>query len=297
MSPHITFYKNYFNLQNATFSRIEHEDTAVALVYKIIQPDGTQLILKICSRPQDYYRECYFLHFFANKIPVPRVIQTCEPRSEIPGALLMECLPGSVLKVADITKSLAYTMGSFLAKIHQNRTTGYGNLISPDTLIGDPTLYFSQKFEERFSECSNHLPKILLDKCLHYYQQHLNLLEKVDGPCIIHGDFRPGNIVASQDEIQGIIDWSSARGGFAEEDFCIMEHGPWATNSGSKETFFAGYSSIRALPDYQTIMPLLRMSRALDIIGFTLKRNSWQNTHKELYDFNHQFLENYFEKL
>lgn len=294
MTAHITFYKNYFRLQNATFSRIEHEDTAVALVYKIIQPDGTQLILKICSRPQDYYRECYFLHFFANKIPVPRVIQTCEPRSEIPGALLMECLPGSVLKVADITKSLAYTMGSFLAKIHQNRTTGYANLFNPKTLISDPKVYFSQKFEERFSECKDHLPRTLLDQCMRYYKEHINLLEKVDGPCIIHGDFRPGNILACEDKLQGIIDWSSARSGFAEEDFCIMEHAQWSKNPRHKIDFHAGYSNIRPVPLYQTIMPLLRISRALDIIGFTLKRNSWQNTHKELYWLNLHFLEIFF---
>lgn len=294
MSDHINFYKNYFNLQHAHFSRIEHEDTAVALVYKITGADGIELILKVCLRSQDYYREIHFLNYFSIILPVPRIISSFAPGDNIPGAILMEHLSGFILKIDNLTHSLAYAMGSALAQIHQNRTTGYANLFNPKTLISDPKVYFSQKFEERFSECKDHLPRTLLDQCMRYYKEHINLLEKVDGPCIIHGDFRPGNILACEDKLQGIIDWSSARSGFAEEDFCIMEHAQWSKNPRHKIDFHAGYSNIRPVPLYQTIMPLLRISRALDIIGFTLKRNSWQNTHKELYWLNLHFLEIFF---
>jgi hypothetical protein len=35
-------YQKLLNLQTATFSRIVHEDAMVAVVYKIIQPNGKQ---------------------------------------------------------------------------------------------------------------------------------------------------------------------------------------------------------------------------------------------------------------
>lgn len=43
----ITLYQQRLNLQDSTFSRIEHEDAMVAIVYKVTQPNGAQLILKI----------------------------------------------------------------------------------------------------------------------------------------------------------------------------------------------------------------------------------------------------------
>ncbi len=63
----------------------------VAIVYKITQSDGTQLILKICERPNDYLRELYFLQFFAGTLPVPQVIQFVPPDIDVHGAILMEC--------------------------------------------------------------------------------------------------------------------------------------------------------------------------------------------------------------
>jgi hypothetical protein len=61
MDSTITLYQKRLHLQNATFSRIDHEDATVAIVYKITQSTGKELILKICERTNDYLREVYFL--------------------------------------------------------------------------------------------------------------------------------------------------------------------------------------------------------------------------------------------
>lgn len=291
---HIDFYKHYFELNNSDFLPIEHEETAVSIVYQILNPNGSRFILKICPRTQDYYRELYFLNYLHETFPVPRIIRVSEPCQQAPGALLLEHLPGTVLKKPDMTQSLANAIGTLLARIHQNRTAGYGNLIKQDQLRSDAQIYFSQKFEEHFSECKDHLPKKLLADCRHYYLEHLSLLKTVDGPRIVHGDFRLGNILASNDVIQGILDWSSAHGGFTEEDFCIMEHENSLSDPVLKKAFFDGYSLVRACPDYSKILPLLRMDRALNIIGFTLKRNTWQDKHKSIYSYNRMFLERFF---
>jgi Ser/Thr protein kinase RdoA (MazF antagonist) len=287
-------YRQRLNLQNASFSRIEHDDAMVAIVYKITQSNGMQLILKICPRAEDYRREVYFLKYFADKLPVPRILQVVQPETGVSGAVLMECLPGAPLKITDITDELAYEIGSLLARIHLNRAVGYGDLTKPDDLTLDPRVYFTLKFEEGIDECINHLPAALIEQCRRYYDTHINLLASVDGPCMIHRDFRPGNVIIHEGKLQGIIDWAGGRGSFAEEDFCPMEHWEWSLHPTSKKSFLSGYASIRPVPNYSNSMPLLRLSRALNVVGFTVKRGIWKTNYARVYEFNRRFLETFF---
>ena len=284
-------YKNRFTLQQAVFTRIKHDDAMVAIVYKVTPSTGLPLILKIAERPQDYWRDIYFLKQFANSLPVPRIIQTISPETDIHGAILMEYLPGTLLKTTELTADLAYEIGSLLARIHLNRTEGYGDLTQPEALSPDSSVHFTHKFEEGFAECSNHLPRALLKQCNDYFTSHRTLFNTVDGPCIIHRDFRPGNMIVCEGKLQGIIDWASARASFAEDDFCPLEHGEWSIKSQLKQSILAGYASIRAVPDYQAIMPLLRMNRALATIGFLVKHKLWEGSQSRLYQANRRFLE------
>ncbi len=138
MDKLITLYQKHLHLQSATFSRINHEDAMVAIVYKVEKPSGAQLILKISARPNDFLRELYFLKHLAGKLPVPRIIQVVQPEPDLHGAILMECLPGTLLKITDLTDALAYEMGSLLARIHLNRVTGYGDPIKLNDFNADP---------------------------------------------------------------------------------------------------------------------------------------------------------------
>lgn len=288
-------YRKRLNLQSSTFSRIDHEDASVATVYKITQPNGAELILKICPRANDFLREIYFLKQFAGKLPVPRMIQAVEPERGVNGAILMECLHGALLSPMELTDPLAFEIGSVLARIHLNRASGYGDLIYPKDLSPDPRVPFTQKFEEGFSECKQHLPKGLLDQCHSYYDSHVDLLNSVDGPCMVHRDFRPGNVIAHDGKLQGIIDWASGRASFAEEDFCPLEHGEWGTNPNHKKFFLAGYASIRPVPDYKALMPLLRLSRAFATMGFMVKKGTWNTVHSRVYQLNRHFVERHFQ--
>lgn len=294
MDKVITEYQRRLNLEKAIFSRIDHEDALVAIVYKVTGPNGQQLILKISDRPNDFFREVYFLNYFAGRLPVPRIIQVIQPEAGVNGAILMECLPGTLLNTKDFHGELAYEIGAFLARIHLNRVPGYGDLIQQSELNNDPRVYFTLKFDEGLDECSKHLPKVLLEECRNYFDRHLHLLASVDGPCIVHRDFRPGNLIVYQGCLNGIIDWAGARASFAEEDFCSLEHGEWSNNSNGKESFLTGYASIRPVPDYKDLMPLLRLNKAVATIGFTVKRGTWKSSNLRLYNLNRQFLETLF---
>lgn len=294
MNNLITEYQHRLNLEQAVFSRIDHEDALVAIVYKVTDPNGQELILKISDRPSDFFREVYFLNFFAGRLPVPRIIKVVQSEASVNGAILMECLPGTLLNTNDFHGELAFEIGAFLARIHLNRASGYGDPIQQSDLNPDPRIYFTLKFDEGLDECSKHLPKVLLGQCRNYFDTHLHHLASVDGPCIVHRDFRPGNLIVHQGRLHGIIDWAGARASFAEEDFCSLEHGEWSNNSNGKEPFLKGYASIRPVPDYKDLMPLLRLNKAVATIGFTVKRGTWKSSNSRLYNLNRQFLEAFF---
>ncbi len=291
MDHPIALYQKRLNLQGAQFSLIDHDDAMVAIVYLITDSNGNPFILKICERQNDYLREVYFLSYFANRLPVPRIIQLLEPKGSLPGAILMEYLSGALLTAASLTDELSFEIGSLLARIHEQRASGYGDLITPKQLSPKPHPPFTAKFEEGLEECRDHLSKALLDQCRSYYSAHVHLLDSVDGPCMIHRDFRLGNLIVSDGKVKGIIDWSSARARFAEDDFCSMEHEQWAINLIGKPSFLSGYGSVRPVPNYQAMMPFLRLNRALAIVGFTVKRGTFASRDARVYQANRQFLE------
>ncbi|MFC2049162.1 phosphotransferase enzyme family protein [Chlamydiota bacterium] len=286
MAGDLFFYQQHLHLHDAHFIRIDHEDAMVAVVYHITQPDGRQYILKICERINDYLREAYFLRHLAGKIPVPQIVEQVEPQEGAHGAILIEYLPGALLKIDQMTDSLAEELGAYLALIHMNRLTGYGDPIQ-ERLNDHPQAYFTLKFEEGLEECKPLLPEDLIDRCRRYYESNLTLLDSVDGPCIVHRDFRPGNLIVLNGKLQGIIDWAGARASFAEEDLCSLVLGEWLN------PFLAGYASIRPIPDYIRLTPFLGLNRAIATIGFTAKRGTWENRHSRIYQFNRQFLETF----
>lgn len=293
----VTLYKAHLNLhQDANFQHIAHDDAMVATVYKITQPNNKSYILKVCDRQEDYLREIYFLKYFANKLLVPQIIDLVEPDKDIHGAILMEYFSGDLIKAENLTAALAFEIGAILGKIHTHHSNNYGDLTQPQTLTNDACKNFNLKFQEGIAECQNHLPSTLLNKCCDFFESNINLLYKVDGPCIIHRDYRPANIIVKNTKIQGIIDWSSARASFSEDDFCPLEHGEWPGHNTFKKSFLSGYASIRKVPDYNAIMPLLRLNRAIAVVGFTVKHHTWGGVNAKQYQAERKFIDNFFKK-
>lgn len=288
-------YSRIFNLGQSKFTRIDHDDAMVAIVYRVTWPNGSECILKVCTQHGEFLRESYFLNFFSEKLPVPRIMDTVKPANGVFGAILMECLQGSVMKSEEMTKKLAYEIGSLLACIHLNRAEGYGDLTKPHELNKDPKTHFTLKFDEGLAECSGHLPQELVEKCRAFYEDNVHLLDSVDGPCIIHRDFRPGNVIIQNGKIQGIIDWASGRAGFAEDDFCPFGQGEWTKDPVSKKAFLDGYASIRRIPDFERLMPFLKLNRAIAAIGFTVKRNTWNSSNARVYQNYRGLLDRFFE--
>ncbi|MFD7522241.1 phosphotransferase [Paenibacillus chitinolyticus] len=61
----------------------------------------------------------------------------------------------------------------------------------------------------------------LYERCIHHFDGVFFALPNPDGPCIVHMDFRPGNILVNGNKVTGIIDFESARGGSSEMQYFI----------------------------------------------------------------------------
>ena len=121
MDDVISAYKERLHLKKAHFLYIDHDDAMVATVFKVTLESGQHLILKLCSRTGDYLREAYFLNHFSGKLPVPHIVHLIAPETNLHGAILMECLPGELLKIGDLNDKLANEIGSLLGRMHLER--------------------------------------------------------------------------------------------------------------------------------------------------------------------------------
>ena len=93
---------------------------------------------------------------------MPKIIQLIEPEDGLDAAVLMECVPGDLLKSETITKTLASKIGALLACIHLEHAEGYGDLTDPSYLRGDPRIPFTMKFEEGLGNAKIICPRAFL---------------------------------------------------------------------------------------------------------------------------------------
>lgn len=205
--------REQLGLWEAKFTKVDHADAMVAEVYRLDFNDAPSLILKLCARPGDYHREVYFLRRMQGKITVPQVIEVLQPHKGLPGGILMECLNGKLMCAEEFTGDLAFQVGEALARIHHERTQAYGDLTCPESLSADPFFHFGLKFKEGLEECTDHLSDEVLQDCRTLYNRLRDSVGNVDGPCVVHRDYRAGNLLVQQSQLQGVIDWSSARSG------------------------------------------------------------------------------------
>lgn len=285
-------------LKVVSLTQISHEDSLSSLVYRITTRHES-CILKFSHNKDRWQREQYYLSTLRNTIPVPKILAILPPDEINSGVILMEELKGEVLKASKLTDDFAFTMGEILAKLHSVNVDFYGDLSKRDlskrerTYKG-PIQAMQEYFERSFHESSHIVDKDLLMKCEKFVLYNLSKLSDVDGPHIIHRDYRPGNVVANEDQIVGIIDFENTLSSFAEEDFAQMDVLVWKKYPTTKAAFLEGYSTIRALPQLlDEVLPLMRVLKALGAIGFTHERKSWQSKHNYIFTENVEFLTNF----
>ncbi|MBN2479090.1 MAG: aminoglycoside phosphotransferase family protein, partial [Parachlamydiales bacterium] len=273
-----------------------HEDAISSNVYKLdFSKNGKSLILKILFSKLKFSREFFYLNKLKNIFPVPKIENFFEPTIENKGAILIEYIDGSILKASELSDDLSYQMGQVLAKLHSIPVDFVEDFSKTDPKNIDLKKKVVDYLNESLLECKGYVEDSLLEKCERFVLKELEFIKSLAGPCIVHRDFRPGNVIFKNNSFKAVIDFENAMISYAEEDFGSMQALVWNKYPNTKQSFLKGYSTIKTVPDLDNVMPILTVVKALGAIGFTIVRKTYKNKHKLIFKNNIDLLNNFFK--
>lgn len=249
-------------------------DSYSSEVGKLTLSSGAIVYVKVPYNRDKLHRERRMLERLRGIVPVPELLDFWEGDSMNVGALLLAALPGKP-QSGSLTNRQAYEIGALHARMHDAAIPGYGY----DTEAGfvplkgqDWRQYIRQLFETNAANSEEILGFPLTERCISYFERVFAGLPAPDGPCLIHMDFRPGNILIHGEAVSGIIDFESARGGASEIDFTKVNRYIWDGQADRKQAYLDGYFSIRQLPELEAFVPFYDFFDAIGAVSWCKKR-------------------------
>jgi aminoglycoside phosphotransferase (APT) family kinase protein len=244
-------------------------------VRRIVLPDGGRLILKIPYSRQKLLRELTALRALQPSLPVPLVVDAWVPEDDDHqngGAMLLSHMPGAVIE-DPVTPDLARKLGVLLGLLHTHRLPWYGEAFEPaDPAAQNWWEVVHRRFEDWLRFCEGVVAESLLRRAVAAYESLCADLPEPDGPCWVHADFRPGNILVSDAHVTGLIDFESARGGSADYDFVKISLEVWDAVPGTQEAFLSGYDSVRPHPEIRRTLTLYQLHNAVGGLAWCVRR-------------------------
>ena len=154
-----------------------------------------------------------------------------------------ETIPRKILRdeeYADAREDMARRCGEIMARIHS---------IEVDTLPPLEAVPAMEQIERLMM-----VPQIYKENIATFefaVQWMLNHLPSEKQVCLVHGDFRNGNLVVGSDGIRAVLDWELAHLGDPMEDLAYININSWRFGNidqpvggfGQREDLFAGYEA------------------------------------------------------
>ncbi|MBD2864007.1 phosphotransferase family protein [Paenibacillus oceani] len=248
-------------------------------VYKLILARGEHVFVKIPFNKDKLFREFQILETLKDIIPVPKVLDIWYGDETITGALLLSAIQG-VPCTGVIDEKLSFQIGMYHAMLHEVKAPGYGYHLTDGYQLLEQNnwrLHIQSNFEKWKEPCKEILDPELYERCILHFDRVFSALPDPDGPCMVHMDFRPGNILVNGNEVAGIIDFESARGGSSEIDFTKVNRYIWEVNPRTKIPFIEGYQSIRPMLALERALPLYDIYDAFSSVVWCKNRGIEKN--------------------
>lgn len=232
---------------------------------------GNKVVLKIPFSKSKVVREVRMLLHLRGRLPVPELLDYYLAEDGV-GALLLSYLPGSSLNAA-LSDQAAFALGQLLAQLHSVPMTLFGDEFeNPSASAKGWWELMDEFFYQWVPLCERVLEPELIRASDHKYQQLRADLPAPDGPCAVHFDYRPANVLWQDDTLIGLIDFESARGGSADRDFIKIKDELWELTPQTEAPFLAGYQSVRPLPDLERTLPFYTLHLAFGGVGWCVRR-------------------------
>jgi aminoglycoside phosphotransferase (APT) family kinase protein len=153
----------------------------------------------------------------AQGVPVPPVVHVLTPEDGLGRGFIMgfvegETLGGRIVKaeaLASVRQGLARQCGEILARIHS---------VDPVQTPTLPVLTPRQLVEQwRSTYRASGQARPVFEVAFRWLAEHCP--PPPDTPCLVHGDFRNGNLIVGPEGVRAVLDWELAHIGDPMEDF------------------------------------------------------------------------------
>ncbi|OPG95793.1 phosphotransferase [Chryseobacterium mucoviscidosis] len=248
-------------------------------VYKLTLANGEDVYVKIPFNKDKLFREFQMLETLKGVLPVPKILDIWYGDEMTTGALLLSAIQG-VPCTENIDEKLSFQMGVYHAMLHEVKTSGYGCHLADGFHFFDQNnwrLHIKSNFEKWKEPCKELLDPALYERCILHFDGHFSALPDPDGPCFVHMDFRPGNILVNGNKVAGIIDFESARGGSSEIDFTKINRYIWEVNPRTKSPYIEGYETIRTMLNLEIVLPFYNFYDAFSAVSWCKNRGVEKN--------------------
>lgn len=184
-------------------------------------------------------------------VPVPNVVCELAQKHELGEGYLMEWLEGETLghrivklpELADVRSTLAYECGQTLAKIHA--------ISVPSTLRRELQCVSAEVLvrETWDAYIALNTPQPMIDFTAQWLLTHLPTTVT---PCLVHGDFRNGNLMVSKSGVRAVLDWELCHMGDPMRDLGWLCVNSWRFGQrdlpvggfGASSDLVLGYESV-----------------------------------------------------
>ncbi len=181
-------------------------------------------------------------------VPAPAVVCVLQPDQGMGQGFIMQRIQGEALgrrvvgdaQLAGARERLAWQCGQALARIHRTAPDG----LPP--LRRAPAAVELAHYEAQYRSHGLHKP--VFELALHWLRSHAPA--EPPALCLVHGDFRNGNLMVGADGLRAVLDWELAHLGDPMEDLGWLCVNSWRFGRhelpvggfGTRAQLFAGYA-------------------------------------------------------
>jgi len=255
-----------FNLSVASVRPVTESYSSTVRILELI--NGEKVVLKIPFNREKIEREVRVLELLSNNPLVPDLLNVWYGDESNIGAILMSYIEGEPMKLP-VDDKIVYDMGKALATLHNVKLEKF----ELNEAENDWWESIRNRFKLWMEEIDGYIPLLLQKKIESYYDTHILGNYMVDGPCLVHFDYRPGNLLVKDGKLVGVIDFETSRGGSAEIDFTKMAEYLWKDYPDTKSVFLSGYKSLRNIPDIEETLPIYTIHNAVGGIVWCVRRD------------------------
>jgi aminoglycoside phosphotransferase (APT) family kinase protein len=148
----------------------------------------------------------------------------------LPGSDFFDLCPGLD---AESQVGLAGGVAGFLRQLHSLKSDAYdiGHYLPVFPAYGKSWReghgeYRNWLFQQIAELTLDQGSRMALDKAFDYMEKQAGALDFQAGPCLLHNDFHPKNIIVQQGKFSGVIDWECSQ--YGEADFDLFHFFHWS---------------------------------------------------------------------